>query len=246
MAADPDLPIPAWALEEAAKPGTRARVESRIQRVLAKLKDTALVERIRELYGYLNDPRVPSKYKVVVLAGLVYLVNPFDVIPDAIPGAGFLDDGAVVLAILEAVRRIIGHMEDSAKAVVTHAVAETEEAFARRGVQQVALSLWAITLTACVGLVYTAARGALVPGSTMLDDPFVVASFATGLFGLVTSVVLARRVWYRYRAAPAHVQEPLTQAILATLGVREIVVLTIPIVVLVLAVGIRLGMYARG
>ena len=40
--------------------------------------------------------------------------------------------------------------------------------------------------------------------------------------------------------------EELTQAVLATLGVREIVLLTIPIVVLVLAVGIRLGMYARG
>jgi uncharacterized membrane protein YkvA (DUF1232 family) len=243
---DPDLPVPAWALEEAAKPEARARVDSRLQRVLAKLNDTALVARIRELYGYLTDPRVPSKYKAVVLAGLVYLINPFDVIPDALPGAGFLDDGAVVLAILEAVRRIVGHVEDSAKAVVTHAVAETEDAFARRGVQQVAFSLWAITLSACVGLVYTAARGVLVPGMTPLDDPFVLASFATGLFGLATSAVLARRVWRRYRAAPAHLRDPLTYAILGTLSVRQIVLLSIPVVVLVLVVGIRLGLYLRG
>ncbi|HXJ33237.1 MAG TPA: DUF1232 domain-containing protein [Candidatus Eisenbacteria bacterium] len=243
---DPNLPIPSWAIDEAERPDAKARVDARLGGVLGKLRDTNLIARVKELYGYVTDPRVPAKYKVIVLAGLVYLVNPFDVIPDAIPGAGFIDDAAVVFAILEAVRRIIGSVEDSAKRVVTHAVAETEEAFARRGVQQVGLSLWAVTLASCVGLVFAAARDALIPGGHGLGDPFVFAAMVVGLVGFATSAALARRVWRTYRSAPPMVRDPLAYAILSVMGVRQIVLLTLPVVVLLLLVGIKLGIAARG
>lgn len=200
---------------------------------------------MKELYGYATDPRVPARYKAIVLAGLLYLVNPFDAIPDWIPGVGFLDDAAVVLAIVEAIRRIVEHTEQSAKSVVTHAVRETEEAFARRGVQQISLSLWAVTLAACVGLVYLAAREVLVPGAHGLADPFLVAAFVTGVSGIATSLVLWRRLWRRYVEAPAWVRERLAYAVLSTIGFREIVLLAAPIVVLVGIVVAKLVLVAR-
>ncbi len=188
---------------------------------------------------------MPARYKAIVLAGLLYLVNPFDAIPDWIPGVGYLDDAAVLLAIVQAIRRIIDHAETSAKEVVSHAVQETEEAFARRGVQQISLSLWAVTLAACVGLVYLAAREVLVPGGHGVADPFLVAAFVTGVSGIASSLVLWRRLWRRYVDAPAWVRERLAYAILATIGFREVVILSLPIVALILIVVTKLVLAAR-
>jgi uncharacterized membrane protein YkvA (DUF1232 family) len=242
--ASADVPraLPAWALVAAARPDAQARVESRLGRVLARVRDASFVARVKELYGYTRDPRVPARYKLVVLAGLVYLVNPFDAIPDALPGVGFLDDAAVVLAVLEGVRRIVDSVEASAKRVVTHAVAETEEAFARRGVQQIALLLWTVTVAACVALVYAAARSIVLPDGSTAIDPFAIALAVTGAVGLVTSLALARRVWAAYRAAPVTLAEPLAAAVLSVLGVREIVLLSLPIVALLLLIALKLGL----
>jgi uncharacterized membrane protein YkvA (DUF1232 family) len=43
-----------------------------------------------------KDPRVPKRVKYEVGAAAVYLVLPFDVIPDFIPGFGQLDDVAII------------------------------------------------------------------------------------------------------------------------------------------------------
>lgn len=235
--------MPAWALADATRPDARSRIDARLGGVLHRLRDARFVARVKELYGYVTDPRVPAKYKLAVVAGLLYLVNPFDAIPDVIPGAGYLDDAAVVLAILEAVRRIVGSVEESAKRVVSHAIAETEEVFVRRGVQQVTLTLWAATLAAAIGLVYTAARDLIHPGAGW--DPFVVAMLATGAFGLWTSAAFARRVWRAWAAASPALREPLAYAVLSTVGPRQLVVLALPILALVLVIGIKLGLAAR-
>jgi uncharacterized membrane protein YkvA (DUF1232 family) len=241
---DPELSVPDWALEAARRPDARARVDARLRPLLAKLHDARLVERAKELYGYLTDPRVPTRYKAIILAGLLYLVNPFDAVPDVLPGVGYLDDAAVLLAVLEAVRRVVLVAEDSAKRVVSHAVAETEEAFARRGVQQISLSLWAVTLAACVGLVYLVARETLVPGAHGVD-PFLVAALVIGVGGITTSLVLWRRVWRAYTTAPATVRERLAYAVLATIGMRETLLLALPILLLVLVVGVKIGLALR-
>lgn len=39
---------------------------------------------------------VPETTLVVIVAAIVYLVNPLDVIPDALPALGYLDDATVV------------------------------------------------------------------------------------------------------------------------------------------------------
>lgn len=52
------------------------------------------------LTGYfaLVDPRVPFAAKAGLAAILLYFVNPFDVVPDAIPLVGLLDDVGLLAA----------------------------------------------------------------------------------------------------------------------------------------------------
>ena len=53
----------------------------------------------------LGDPRMPRRYRAIVVAMLGYLALPFDVVPDFIPVAGQLDDALVVVLTLRAILR---------------------------------------------------------------------------------------------------------------------------------------------
>ena len=50
----------------------------------------------RLLTRLVSDPVLPRPVKIALAAAAVYLVNPFDLIPDEIPFLGFLDDATVV------------------------------------------------------------------------------------------------------------------------------------------------------
>jgi uncharacterized membrane protein YkvA (DUF1232 family) len=67
----------------------------------------ALLKRIpsytRLLYSLYRSPDVPRRQKLLLTAGLGYLVSPVDVIPGFIPVAGQLDDIIVALTILQSV-----------------------------------------------------------------------------------------------------------------------------------------------
>ncbi len=52
---------------------------------------------------------VPESTLIVMVAAIVYLVNPLDVIPDALPALGYLDDATVVAL---AVRRSREALDD--------------------------------------------------------------------------------------------------------------------------------------
>ena len=56
----------------------------------------------------LGDDRVPRRAKVALAFLLLYLVMPFDLIPDFIPVAGQLDDAILVAAVLAYVARSAG------------------------------------------------------------------------------------------------------------------------------------------
>jgi uncharacterized membrane protein YkvA (DUF1232 family) len=78
-----------------------------------KLKSGAGPEALGDLKGLLRLVRAYAKrdYRavswdsmVLIIAGIIYVVNPLDVIPDTIPGLGFLDDAAVIGFVLKIVR----------------------------------------------------------------------------------------------------------------------------------------------
>ncbi len=46
---------------------------------------------------------VPFKSILLIFAGLIYFINPFDLIGDFIPGIGYIDDIGIILWILKSV-----------------------------------------------------------------------------------------------------------------------------------------------
>ena len=71
----------------------------------AWLKETLLaVPRIALLVPkLLADERVPSRTKLALAGLAVYLVSPWDLIPDFIPGLGQLDDAVILLLFVDGV-----------------------------------------------------------------------------------------------------------------------------------------------
>ena len=58
----------------------------------------------RLVYGLMTDRRVPLRAKLIVPAAIVYLIVPYDIVPDIIPIAGLLDD---ILALIIAVGLVV-------------------------------------------------------------------------------------------------------------------------------------------
>ena len=85
----------------------------------------------------------------------------------------YVDDAAVltalVLSIREAAKDVVVHTQEAASEVVSQAISEAKEAWARRGVSQVCLSLWGATLAASVGLLYFGARRTMLEGAEAID-----------------------------------------------------------------------------
>lgn len=55
-----------------------------------------------------TDPRLPRRTRWLLLATVVYLLIPIDLVPDVVPVAGALDDAIVVGLVLRAVVRAAG------------------------------------------------------------------------------------------------------------------------------------------
>jgi uncharacterized membrane protein YkvA (DUF1232 family) len=63
--------------------------------LLAMLKD----------YGSGTYREMPRSTVLAIAFGLLYVLNPFDLMPDFIPGIGYLDDMSMVALVIGSVRR---------------------------------------------------------------------------------------------------------------------------------------------
>ena len=79
------------------------------------------------LYHCLRDKDTPSRAKGVIVGALGYLVLPVDMVPDIIPGAGYGDDWAALVAALGTVAI---YVKDIHK---VKAAAQTERIFGLKG-----------------------------------------------------------------------------------------------------------------
>jgi len=60
-----------------------------------------LVRRGRLAWTLLWDPRVPLMVKLIPALAMLYVISPFDFIPDILPALGQLDDVAILLLALK-------------------------------------------------------------------------------------------------------------------------------------------------
>jgi len=69
---------------------------------------------IRMIRAYVEGEyrEVPWKTMVIILAGLIYFLNPFDLVPDFLPGIGFIDDASIILFIFKSVEDDILKFQD--------------------------------------------------------------------------------------------------------------------------------------
>ncbi len=58
------------------------------------------------LFALINR-HTPKGFRVAILAVLLYLVSPVDIMPDYIPFAGLVDDMVLVPSMLAAIRRLL-------------------------------------------------------------------------------------------------------------------------------------------
>lgn len=68
--------------------------------LVAKIWDKVLF-----LWEKVKSPEIPLRLKLTIAGALLYLILPADVIPDALPGIGFLDDVSVILLVFKEVSR---------------------------------------------------------------------------------------------------------------------------------------------
>jgi uncharacterized membrane protein YkvA (DUF1232 family) len=68
------------------------------------------------LYYALQSPNTPLKAKLQIYGALGYLILPFDIVPDFVPVAGYIDDlGALMLAVGAVAMNIDAEVKQKAK-----------------------------------------------------------------------------------------------------------------------------------
>jgi uncharacterized membrane protein YkvA (DUF1232 family) len=67
--------------------------------------------KVSDLWAVANDKDLPFAQKAGPIAALLYVVMPLDLIPDAFPFAGLIDDAAVVGYVVSTLAAKISHSQ---------------------------------------------------------------------------------------------------------------------------------------
>lgn len=70
----------------------QAEVEEKFGNWAARVNNTGILGRAKQLYQFFVSPNTPRMCKVIVAGALLYIISPVDVVPDMIPVLGWLDD----------------------------------------------------------------------------------------------------------------------------------------------------------
>jgi uncharacterized membrane protein YkvA (DUF1232 family) len=84
------------------------KIRKEFPKWVERAKDSTLAKRARQLWDHFNSGDVSGTEKLLVIAALLYLISPVDLIPDWIPVAGLIDDAAVAGLVLDYVLAQIG------------------------------------------------------------------------------------------------------------------------------------------
>ena len=98
------------AQKKAEKYGRNATTEDieNVQENLGKMNKGRIAkiwDKVVTLWEAFKSPKTPKTLKVIIIGGLIYLVSPYDIIPDFFPG-GFIDDASVIAVIFRQFLRL--------------------------------------------------------------------------------------------------------------------------------------------
>lgn len=74
--------------------------------------DLLLMLRLSRAWALREYRTIPWKSLLYIIAAIVYFVNPVDLIPDVLAGLGFIDDVAVIAAVVRAIRNDLDAFHD--------------------------------------------------------------------------------------------------------------------------------------
>lgn len=71
-------------------------------------------DKVQALWKRFNSPDTPTSVKMLCIGALLYMVSPFDLVPDALPIIGLLDDVSVIAFVFASA---FGHKDYTAKRI---------------------------------------------------------------------------------------------------------------------------------
>lgn len=80
--------------------GTQDQAYEEMDKWAKHVKSTGILGRAKHLYQFFGSPQIKVAQKILVGLALAYILMPWDLIPDAIPVIGWLDDIGVGLFAL--------------------------------------------------------------------------------------------------------------------------------------------------
>ena len=90
---------------QASAPRAEEQVLAAYPRWVARVKNHGLVERAGQICSYLTSGQSSGTDKLLMVAALLYLISPVDLVPDYLPVIGWLDDLGVATFVLSYVSR---------------------------------------------------------------------------------------------------------------------------------------------
>lgn len=106
--------------EKYSESGLWDKIRKNIAKIGVKVIYQALL-----LYYVAQSPNCPAKIKAGIIGALGYLISPFDLIPDIMPGIGFADDAiAIATAVALAQIYITDEIKAQAKAKLADLLGE--------------------------------------------------------------------------------------------------------------------------
>lgn len=112
-----------------AKEKNMPRDVARIEKNIGGMNRGPLAEiwdNVTALWESVKDPDVPVVPKLVIIGALIYVISPIDLVPDFIPGAGLLDDVAVIMLIFGLMSDLINKVKNKVVEAATEVVAEVK------------------------------------------------------------------------------------------------------------------------